>query len=304
MYTYWRNTHIARKQAVDITDIATLGEQFPHRLMQLAFRLMQVVDEQGRDQYRYIMPPLCEVPVGTFLMGSDWRHDPRANDNESPQHPVSVPAFQIAMYPLTVMEYACFVQATDRRVPTPAHSSWLPNLSLQEQVAERPDHPIVNISWRDALEYAEWLSESTGERWRLPSEAEWEKAARGTDGRIYPWGNDRNKMYANTAEGEPHTTTPIGSYPQNISPHGAFDMAGNVWEWTSTVFKPYPYLAFDGREEMRVTVRYTKARVFRGGSWNVELRDARAARRAFHNPKGWRHDIGVRLVLGPAQNNF
>ena len=241
-------------------------------------------------------------------MGSDWRLDPKANDNETPQHTLSLPNFQIGMYPLTVMEYACFVQATNRRVPPLSSYSVLnvsgpPNLSLPAQIAEWPDHPVVYISWRDALEYAEWLSENVGEQWRLPSEAEWEKAARGTDGRIYPWGNDRNKANANAKEGESLTAIPIGSNPQNVSPYGVADMAGNVWEWTSTVFKPYPYRADDGREEMRVNVRYTKTRVLRGGSWKSEFRSVRNACRTFYNPKGWRDDIGVRLVRDAYAND-
>ncbi len=122
------------------------------------------------------------------------------------------------------------------------------------------------------MAYAKWLAERTGQPWRLPSEAEWEKAARGTDGQIYPWGDTFDASRANTDEGKKGGTTPVGSYPSGASPFGALDMAGNVWEWTNTVYKPYPYVATDGRERLDST----ENRVLRGGSWYFNLPGARA----------------------------
>jgi formylglycine-generating enzyme required for sulfatase activity len=101
----------------DITERVVLGEQFPLRLMQLGFRLMQAMDAIGRDQFRYVLPPVCAVPAGPFLMGSDQRHDPDAWDDELPQHTIDLPTFHIGTYPLTVAEYACCVQATRCAAP-------------------------------------------------------------------------------------------------------------------------------------------------------------------------------------------
>jgi hypothetical protein len=112
--------------------------------------------------------------------------------------------------------------------------------------------------------YAAWLARITGQPWRLPSEAEWEKAARGTSGRIYPWGDTFDPSRANTSEGGSGATTPVGSYPSGASPCGAKDMSGNVYEWTSSHNVPYPYDPTDGREAPDTT----GSKVARGGSWD------------------------------------
>jgi formylglycine-generating enzyme required for sulfatase activity len=240
--------------------VALPAERFPPGLSKLGFAAYRTA--RGAE---YIAPPLCAVPAGAFLMGSDKRTDPQAYDSEQPQHSVTLTAFQIAKYPVTVAEYACFVRAGQM-----APERWQQQLS-------KLDHPVVYVHWRDAVAYAGWLAAHTGQFWRLPSEAEWEKAARGTDGRIYPWGNQFDASRANTGKKD---TTPVGSYPGGASPYGAQDMAGNVWEWTSSVEKPYPYNAGDGRERAESTGN----RVLRGGSWWEEARVARAASRDFVAP--------------------
>ena len=214
--------------------------------------------------HEVIIPPVCAIPAGEFLMGSDKRKDKEARDNELPQHRVRLEEYAIGKYPLTVAEYGMFVEATHRAAPR----DW-------DTQKKRPEHPVVYVSWEDVQAYAKWLGEVTGEKWRLPSEAEWEKAARGTDGRIYPWGNEWDASRANTWEKGPHETTPVGSYPQGASPYGVMDMAGNVWEWTNTVYKEYPYDAGDGRED----VNSINTRVLRGGSWGGISGLARAASR-------------------------
>jgi formylglycine-generating enzyme required for sulfatase activity len=153
-------------------------------------------------------------------------------------------------------------------------------LTWAQQRKGRLDHPVVNVSWHDVVAYTQWLAEQTGQPWRLPSEAEWEKAARGTDGRLYPWGDAFDANRCNTSEGNKGTTTPVDSFPDGASPYGALDMAGNVWEWTSTIFKPYPYSATDGRER----AESPENRVQRGGSWGYVARYARAACRSSDNP--------------------
>jgi formylglycine-generating enzyme required for sulfatase activity len=258
-------------------------DRFPPRLAELGY---QVAFLNGAE---VILPPLCDVPTGPFLMGSDTRTGPQSNDRELPQQSVTLAAFQIAKYPVTVAEYACFVRATNHAEPESQY-----NQSMWAwQLSERLDHPLVNVTWYDALAYAKWLAQLTGEPWRLPSEAEWEKTARGTDGRIYPWGDVFETSRANTIEGGKQATTPVGSYPSGASPYGALDMAGNVWEWTNSILKPYPYVAGDGRER----ADSTEDRVLRGGSWTNNAGNARAACRADGEP-GLLDDIyGFRLAL-------
>jgi formylglycine-generating enzyme required for sulfatase activity len=250
-------------------------ERFPRRLSDLGF------EPRSEGGVEVIIPPLREVPAGAFPMGSDPRRDKDAQTAEQPQHQINVGAFRIATHPATVAEYACFVRAGQKQP-----GNW------QTQLA-RLDHPVVSVSWNDAVAYAEWLAKMTGQPWRLPTEAEWEKAARGTDGRIYPWGDAFDKTRCNTSESGIKTTTPVGTYPSGASPYGAQDMAGNVWEWTSTLYKPYPYVAGDGREAATSSER----RVLRGGSWYVNPQFARAAYRDHNNPVFTGGYVGFRVVV-------
>lgn len=240
-----------------------------------------------------IVPPLCLVPAGEFLMGSD-KSDSNGSTDELPQHRVTVAAFQIGRFPVTVAEYACAVRA--KAVREPPRRKWLDEVVDWRSQLEYLDLPVVNISWQDALAYARWLAEITGQSWRLPSEAEWEKAARGTDGRIYPWGNTFDQARCNTRGAMTNTPTPIGDYPSGSSPYGAQDMAGNVSEWTISIFKPYPYNAGDGRENPNAR----GDRVLRGSSWSNSSLSARTTFRL----KGGRDDFGVsggfRLALTTA----
>ena len=239
----------------------------PARLANLNF---QGVNPSGTPA---IVPPLITIPGGPFLMGSDKAKDSQAYDDELPQHRVEVSTFQIAKYPVTVAEYALAVRAKAVREP----SDW----ASQQQHA---DHPVVSVSWNDAVAYITWLISATGQRgWRLPTEAEWEKAARwdprANTSRIYPWGDSFDKARCNTRESGIGTTSPVGSYPASdarrsgASPFGVEEMAGNVWEWTGSVFKPYPYIMNDGREDSKSTGN----RTLRGGSWYINARFARAA---------------------------
>jgi formylglycine-generating enzyme required for sulfatase activity len=219
-----------------------------------------------------ILPITCDVPEGEFLMGSDLKVDKEATADEQPQQRVVLPAFQIGRYPVTVVEYACFVR-TGYREPR----DWQGQL-------HRLDHPVVNVSWRDAVAYVTWLAKLTGEPWRLPTEAEWEKAARwdpaARQARIYPWGNVFELSCCNSSEAGKGTTTPVGSYPSGTSPYKALDMAGNVWEWTSSLYQRYPYRLDDGKEPADPG----QSRILRGGSWNTYQRNVRSAYREPLNP--------------------
>ncbi len=239
---------------------------------------------------RYEELGLVKIPAGEFLMGSA-DSDRYADDEEKPQHTLFLSDYYIAKYPVTVQEYQNFVNGSGYKT------------SNERSLKGEANHPVVNVTWKDTLVFARWHGLT------LPSEAEWEKAARGIDGRIYPWGNDWRNGVANTSEywdkgarglwsklrrRDYSSTTPVGSFPQGNSPFGCADMAGNVWEWTRSVLKEYPYDANDGREDENVSGR----RALRGGSF---INNQRLARCAVRN--GFIYDLnnnyGFRVCASP-----
>jgi len=226
-------------------------------------------------------PEMVLIPAGEFLMGSDPSVDKRARDDEQPQHTLCLPDYYLAKTPVTNAQYAAFVQATGHQQPEHWKGGKPPK--------GKEDHPVVYVSWHEAVTYCGWLSEVTGRPYRLPSEAEWEKGARGTDGRIWPWGNRWDATRCNMG-GE--DTTPVGAYPQGASPYGLLDMAGNVWEWTRSVYKSYPYDPDDGREDLEAK----GVRVLRGGSWGLNPDLARCVVRLRVSPYSSNDHIGFRLV--------
>ena len=200
----------------------------------------------------FIVPPLCDVPGGEFLMGISSTPEWTASA-ELLQHRLTLPAYSIGRFPVTVAEYACWV-----RNGHPEPRNWQTQLLTL-------DHPVEFVSFQDAMAYAAWLAELTDQPWRLPPEAEWEKAARGTDGRTYPWGNTFDRSRCNIWESGIFTTTPVGSYYRGASPYGVQDMAGNVVQWTRSHFRPYPYTEADECDEPEVPER----RVLRGSSYKA-----------------------------------
>ncbi|MBN1890078.1 MAG: SUMF1/EgtB/PvdO family nonheme iron enzyme [Thermoflexales bacterium] len=171
-------------------------------------------------------PELVLIPAGEFLMGSDPAKDKQAYDDEKPQHKRHLPDYYMAKTPVTNGQYLAFVEKTGQRALGYWKGGKLPK--------GKENHPVVNVTWHDAVAYCRWLAEVTGKPYGLPSEAEWEKATRGTDGRIYPWGNDWDAKKCNTSEGGKKGTTPVVAYPGGASPYGCLDMSGNVWEWCRT----------------------------------------------------------------------
>ena len=159
--------------------------------------------------------------------------------------------------------------------------------------AELLNQPVVYVSWNDAVAYCRWLSEQRGEEVRLPSEAEWEKAACGTDGRIFPWGDEFDAKRCNAYETGIGSTSPVGLFANNAGPYGALDMAGNVWEWTLSEFRSYPY-ADDGRNDPGGDGR----RVVRGGGFSNIRDDVRCAIRNYYEPDDRVNYLGFR-VLSP-----
>jgi len=239
---------------------------------------------------------LVTVPAGPFLMGDDQDRD------ASPQHEVTLPAFKIGRYPVTNGQYLRFVEATGREWP-----------SDDGRRPERANHPAVRVSWHDARAYCAWLTEAwraedriaTDKVVRLPTETEWEKAARGTDGRRYPWGDEWDETRCNTSELGLGDTCAVGMFPADASPYDCLDMAGQVWEWTfslwgedwfTPVFK-YPYDPTDGRENLEAGDEVR--RVVRGGSFNSNRYFARCASRGRYNPYPRYGSSGFRVVVSP-----
>jgi len=195
------------------------------------------------------------VPAGEFIMGSD---DAEADDDEKPLSIVFGRDFWIDKFEVTNARYRRCMEAGACTRP----------VGLGYDDPTRANHPVTVISWKQAVAYCRWAGK------RLPTEAEWEKAARGTDGRRYPWGNryEADRVNAGYTDG----TTAVGSYPLGASPYGVMDMAGNVWEWTSSLYKPYPYDPNDGREDQDAR----GARVNRGGTWYYNSKYVRTSHRA------------------------
>ncbi|MEI8307482.1 MAG: formylglycine-generating enzyme family protein [Chloroflexales bacterium] len=239
---------------------------------------------------------MVKVDAGPFLMGSTdqqiadvLRQDAMMTwiTNEQPQHTLTLPAYWIGKTEVTNAQFRPFVEGdgyTNRAYWTEAGWAWQQAEKITQPAYwndvtwNGSDYPVVGVSWFEAVAYCRWLSQKIGIDIRLPSEAEWEKAARGSDGRIYPWGNTWDAKRANSNESGLKKTTPVGSYPTGASPYGALDMAGNVWEWCATKWqKPYPYQLEDEWQATYLESN-TDYRVLRGGSsWN----DSTVVRGAF-----------------------
>ena len=195
------------------------------------------------------------IPAGDFVMGTGtgWFSD------YGPKHIVYLEEYWMGRTPVTNAQYSLFVKTTGHSKPGNWKSGKIPK--------GREEHPVVNISLDDILAFCEWVTQVSGEAVRLPSEAEWEKAARGIDERKYPWGNEQPDVDLCNFNNNIEDTSLVGFYsPAGNSPFGCVDMAGNVWECTTSLFKKYPYRKNDGREDESIY----SARVLRGGSWNED----------------------------------
>jgi formylglycine-generating enzyme required for sulfatase activity len=232
---------------------------------------------------------MCLISGGTFWMGCD-----EGPAKHHPKHQIQVDPFYIDRHPVTNQEYKRFIDATDYAVPhydvpwcDTRGYNWNPETRMFP--AGKARHPVVLVTWEDALTYAAWAGK------RLPTEAEWERAARGTDGRTWPWGNKACLKCSNTRKAHIGGTAPVDQFtPAGDSPEGVSDMIGNVWEWTSSLFRPYPYDPHDGRENLNLD----GWRVLRGGSWVNDLYMARCCVRLdgdflFYNNVGFRCAVSV-----------
>jgi formylglycine-generating enzyme required for sulfatase activity len=245
-----------------------LGEEETPEILAALSRVDVLINEKDGSE-------LVLIPAGEFLMGSD-----DGDEDERPPHAVYLPDYRISRYPVTNRKYGMFLEETRHREPEYWH----------DRKFNAPNQPVVGVSWHDAQAYCRWAG------LRLPTEAEWEKAARGTDGRKYPWGDDDPDESRCNFGNNVGRTTDVGSYPKGVSPYGIHDMAGNVWEWTHSLYKKYPYRPNDGREDED----RSGDRVVRGGSWFIHRGYARGAYRGYGHPGGFDNNFGFRLVVASA----
>lgn len=222
---------------------------------------------------------MAYIPAGEFIMGSNERWD-----DESPEHIRSTGAFHIDLWEVINADYKKFNEATQR--PAPFH--W-PNGDIPKNME---NHPVVYVSWFDANDYCQWQGK------RLPTEQEWEKAARGEDGDIYPWGNVWTLNKSNNPYKHSTGTEPVGSYANGKSPYGLWDMSGNVWEWVDSYYLPHPGNSIAKAEYG------TDKRVLKGGSWFDCLSygcglSAPTFNRSFFNPEVKNNSFGFRCAKSP-----
>jgi iron(II)-dependent oxidoreductase len=237
---------------------------------------------------------MAPISGGSFTMGSNL-----GPDDEKPEHAVFVKSFYIDILPVSNHDFAKFLNDqglqnrqgetfydqddSDARIHR-HNSIWQADLGYES-------HPVNEVSWVGARDYCAWLNK------RLPTEAEWEKAARGTDGRKYPWGNAAPHAKLALFGAPFNSSAPVDAYPLGASPYGILDMAGNQWEWVSSVYQAYPYKADDGRENQSAgPIRST-----RGGGHDSSAQEITTTQRGKYlsrNPKAGHHNIGFRCA-GP-----
>ncbi len=255
------------------------------------------------------LPGLITIPAGPFIAGSDaaereaaYRLDEAAYGHsitrqnrwyagERPRGAVETGAYLITRTPITNAQYAAFGAATGHRAPDVDRKTWegyrlvhpYERTRRYAWIDRRPpkgleQHPVVLVSHADARTYADWLSRETGRQWRLPTEIEWEKAARGTEGRRFPWGDAFDPGRLNSHDAGRFATTPVGSHPSGASPFGLLDAAGQVFEWTATA-------AGAGRD------------IVKGGSWDDKGCGVCRAAARHSRPESLKHIlIGFRLI--------
>jgi formylglycine-generating enzyme required for sulfatase activity len=224
---------------------------------------------------------LVDIPAGEFTMGHNSGYD------TLPVRRITLPAFSIDKYEVTNKRYKRFIDATGYKVPwsqEPAMAPYIWDWQKRMYPDGKGDDPVVLVSWEDARAFCAWAGK------RIPTEAEWEKAARGAKGKPYPWGNDWGNGKANTSESGLKQTAPAGSFKEDVSEYGVNDLAGNVSEWVEEWFAPYPGNPMTSYEERN------KYRVLRGGSWDYAHSIANGYHRQYALPQSQMTAIGFRCV--------
>ncbi|MBK8028792.1 MAG: SUMF1/EgtB/PvdO family nonheme iron enzyme [Chloroflexi bacterium] len=257
----------------------------------------------------------CDIPADDFLMGSDPAKDPQADTgsyNETPQQRVHLDAYRVSKYLVTYQQYAAFVRSdgyTKRDYWTEAGWEWKgdnmtqPNASWNHRVWHVDNHPVVGVTWYEAHAFCCWLTAQyhaanlLPHDWgiRLLTEAEYERAARGTDGLIFPYGDTGDPAKGNHSETNIGRTSAVGLFPDGMSPYAALDMSGNVWCWCLTAWRDSYAAPEDNQPEGNST------RVLRGGSWRDDVQLARAASRLRLDPVTGLRYFGFRVCCAPIE---
>ena len=240
------------------------------------------------------------IAAGPFIMGSS-DSDTEAMDNEKPQHSVSVGRFRVCEFPVTNRQFRAFVDAEDGWASDSIWSkdglAWRTSVDIWQQEGRPDNFPCMNVSWYAAVAFAAWASDrcapEPGCRLRLPTEPEWERACRGTDGRRYPWGPDCDSNNCSMVATGIGDLCSVGVFPGGRSPVGAFDMSGGTWEWCFSLSSPYPY------RSDRETMESAGKRVIRGGAYNQDKTGVRCAVRREDPPGHAGERISFRLVCAP-----
>jgi formylglycine-generating enzyme required for sulfatase activity len=224
---------------------------------------------------------MAMVPAGEFIMGSAT-----GDADEQPVRRIYVDAFSMDRYQVSVGQYAKFLESTSQAAP--------PDWSIMNK-SRHQNRPVVNVDWADATAYCTWAGK------RLPTEAEWEKAARGADGRTYPWGNELpSGFHANMKKekwSDHYVLSPVGMYEEGKSPYGIYDMAGNVWEWVSDWYDQDYYASSPSKNPTGPPMGTHK--VIRGGSWGSGPKDLRSTDRDTHLPSARGMGTGFRCAKTP-----
>ncbi|MBV7339774.1 SUMF1/EgtB/PvdO family nonheme iron enzyme [Chloroflexi bacterium TSY] len=277
-----------------LPSVAGTEEECRRQILERKSVLIQALAQAGGGFWTqpYGEPEWISIPSGSFWMGSE------AYEQEQPLHQLHLGSFQIAKVPITNAQYQLFIQDTCRTAPEHWEDDQPPR-GLE-------CHPVARVTWHDAIAYCEWLSKKTGKQITLPSEAQWERAARGAqDQRQYPWGDKFDKSKCNCYSLNFQSTTPVGIFPNGASLDGCLDMAGNVWEWTRSLWGTdwektdfgYPYDPTDGRENL--SAGDDTLRVLRGGSFANNDNGVRCANRDRNDPDYRLNFIGFRCVVSP-----
>ena len=274
-----------------------LKRSLTHRANNLGNLVIPILYLQGSSS-KIVEPQMINISAGKFLMGSSPKQVEQAIRNgankfwvewEQPQVEVELSRYSIGKYPITNYEYSIFIKDTAHKPPRGWNEDQYP--------PEKGDHPVVNVSWDDAIAYCSWLSKLTGKNYSLPTEAQWEKAARGTNGNIWPWGNEFSSNRANTKELNIGTTTSVGKFsPHGDSSYGCSDMSGNVWEWCSDKWQ------YDSSSKISKSSHVSPQEnnfMVRGGSYNRSSWEARCATHRANKATLVGEAKGFRVALSP-----